>query len=265
MVREMLDVRNLCVSYTAAKPVLNNVSFQIGSGEILGLVGESGSGKSTILRAILGLLPRQGKVNGGSIDFAGKNLLALGKSEWAQIRGTEISIVFQDSSSTLNPIRTIGSQFAEYIRAHRDLSRQDAWGLGIEMLQKMRLADPKATMACYPFQLSGGMRQRVGIAMAMTFAPKLLLADEATSALDATTQAQIVRQLMELRDNCGTSIIMVTHNLGLAAYMSDQMLVLKDGKIADQGTRTEVLGNPKHPYTKEMIATSPTLKGEIYV
>ena len=165
----------------------------------------------------------------------------------------------------INPIRKIGSQYVEYIRAHKNISKKDAFDMAVEMLEKMRLPDGKRIMESYPFELSGGMCQRVGIAMAMTFQPKLLLADEPTSALDVTTQAQIVRQMMELRDDFGTGIIVVTHNIGVAAYMADKLLVMRQGKVVDSGHREDILHNPQSEYTKNLLASVPALKGERYV
>ena len=165
----------------------------------------------------------------------------------------------------LNPTRKIGGVFVEYIRTHEDLSKSDAWKKGVHMLERMRLPSGENIMNSYPFQLSGGMRQRVGIAMAMTFQPKLLLADEPTSALDVTTQAQIVRQMMELRDEYGTSIILVTHNLGVAAYMSDWIVVMKDGEIADSGDRDYILQESRSPYTQKLLDAVPSLGGVRYV
>ena len=165
----------------------------------------------------------------------------------------------------MNPIRKIGSQYVEYVCAHSEKSKKEAWALGVSMLEKMRLPDAENIMNSYPHQLSGGMRQRVGIAMAMTFNPELLLADEPTSALDVTTQAQIVRQMMELRDNFGTGIIFVTHNLGVASYMADQLIVMQYGKVVDRGTREEVMGHPTSDYTKKLLAAVPEMGGERFV
>ena len=165
----------------------------------------------------------------------------------------------------LNPIRRIGDGFVEYIRTHEEISKQEAWKKGTAMLEKMRLAGAENIMQSYPFQLSGGMRQRVGIAMAMTYDPKLLLADEPTSALDVTTQAQIVRQMMELRDTYGTSIIVVTHNLGVAAYMSDNIVVMRHGKIEDQGDREHILCHSENAYTRTLLDAVPSLGGIRYV
>ena len=165
----------------------------------------------------------------------------------------------------LNPIRKIGDVFVEYIRTHEDINKKEAWRKGVEMLERMRLPGGDNIMRSYPFQLSGGMRQRVGIAMAMTFQPKLLLADEPTSALDVTTQAQIVRQMMELRDEYGTSIIVVTHNLGVAAYMSDWIVVMKDGRISDSGDRDAILHENQNAYTRKLLDAVPSLGGKRYV
>lgn len=260
----MLELKNVTVSY-GERPVVRDFSMTLKKGEIISLVGESGSGKTTVIRAILGLLPGGGKVTDGDILFEEKSLLQNTNEQWRKLRGTDISMIFQDSGAMMNPIRKIGSVFTEYIRTHEKVSKKDAWEKGVEMLAHMRLPDGNHIMNSYPFQLSGGMRQRVGIAMAMTFRPKLLLADEPTSALDVTTQAQIVRQMMELRDEYGTSIIIVTHNLGVAAYMGDKVIVMQHGKIMDQGDREHVLRFPQSEYTRSLIAAVPTLEGERYV
>ena len=260
----MLEIKNVTISYGDC-PTVKNFSMTLKKGEIASIVGESGSGKTTVIRAVLGLLPGGGKVTEGDILFEGKSLLENTAEEWRNLRGTDMSMIFQDSGAMLNPIRKIGSVFVEYIRTHEKISRKAAWEKGREMLEQMRLPSSDNIMKSYPFQLSGGMRQRVGIAMAMTFQPKLLLADEPTSALDVTTQAQIVRQMMELREEWGTSIIMVTHNLGAAAYMSDQILVMKEGQIADTGSRDQILKGGRSVYTQELLEAVPSLGGERYV
>ena len=260
----MLEIKNVTISYKD-RPTVKNFSMTLKKGEIASIVGESGSGKTTVIRAVLGLLPGGGRVTEGDILFEGKSLLKNTAEEWRNLRGTDISMIFQDSGAMLNPIRKIGSVFVEYIRTHEKVSRKAAWEKGREMLEQMRLPSSDNIMQSYPFQLSGGMRQRVGIAMAMTFQPKLLLADEPTSALDVTTQAQIVRQTMELRDEWGTSIIMVTHNLGVAAYMSDQILVMKEGQIADTGSRDQILKGGRSIYTQELLEAVPSLGGDRYV
>ena len=260
----MLEIKNVTISY-GDRPTVKNFSTTLKKGEIASIVGESGSGKTTVIRAVLGLLPGGGKITGGDILFEGKSLLDNTAEEWRNLRGTDMSMIFQDSGAILNPIRKIGSVFVEYIRTHEKISRKAAWEKGREMLDRMRLPSSDNIMKSYPFQLSGGMRQRVGIAMAMTFQPKLLLADEPTSALDVTTQAQIVRQMMELREEWGTSIIMVTHNLGVAAYMSDQILVMKEGQIADTGSRDQILKGGRSIYTQGLLEAVPSLGGERYV
>ena len=260
----MLEIKNVTISY-GDRPTVKKFSMTLKKGEIASIVGESGSGKTTVIRAVLGLLPGGGKVTEGDILFEGKSLLENTAEEWRNLRGTDMSMIFQDSGAMLNPIRKIGSVFVEYIRTHEKISRKAAWEKGREMLEQMRLPSSDNIMKSYPFQLSGGMRQRVGIAMAMTFQPKLLLADEPTSALDVTTQAQIVRQMMELREEWGTSIIMVTHNLGVAAYMSDQILVMKEGQIADNGSRDQILKGGRSIYTQELLEAVPSLGGERYV
>ncbi len=262
----MLRMHDVSITYGKSKtPTVRNVDFSMNRGEIISIVGESGSGKSTVIRAILGCLPGGGRLSGGDILFEGKSLPANSKEEWRRLRGEEISMIFQDSGAMINPIRKIGAQYVEYIRTHKAMSKKDAWALGVEMLEKMRLPNGDNIMRSYPFQLSGGMRQRVGIAMAMTFEPKLLLADEPTTALDVTTQAQIVRQMMELRDRYDTAIIMVTHNLGVAAYMADHILVMKNGEVVDAGDRAYILKQSDNAYTRKLLKSVPTLGGNSLV
>lgn len=256
----MLEIQNMTVCYQG-QPAVKNFSMRLQAGEIVSLTGESGSGKTTVIRAVLGLLAGGGRVTQGDILLDGKSLLTNTPEEWRRLRGTEISMVFQDSGAMLNPIRRVGDVFTEYIRTHRRMPKAEAWKRGVSMLEQMRLPGGDSIMKSYPFQLSGGMRQRVGIAMAMTFRPRLLLADEPTSALDVTTQAQIVRQMMELRDEYGTSILVVTHNLGMAAYLSDRIIVMKDGQAADSGTREEILGGGRSSCTRELLDAVPSLGG----
>lgn len=263
--RKMLEINDLTVQYGKNKPTVEHFNLSVEKGEIIGVVGESGSGKTTVIRAVLGALPGAGKVTAGDILYDGKSLLKNSTEEWRKLRGTTMSMIFQDCGGTLNPMRKIGSQFVEYITTHKKMSKQEAWKLAVTMLENMRLPDGENIMNSYPHQLSGGMRQRVGIAIAMTFQPELLLADEPTSALDVTTQAQIVRQMMELRERNGTSIIIVTHNLGVAAYMSDQLIVMQYGKIVDQGTRDKVMNHPVSDYTKQLLASVPEMEGERFV
>ena len=260
----MLKIDNITIAYKNV-PTVMDFSLDMAPGQIVSLVGESGSGKTTVIRAILGLLAGGGKVTKGDILFHGTSLLKNTPEQWRKLRGSEISMIFQDSGAMMNPTRKIGSVFTEYLQTHEKISKKDAWVKGEEMLGKMRLPSPDNIMRSYPFQLSGGMRQRVGIAMGMTYQPKLLLADEPTSALDVTIQAQIVRQMMQLRDEYNTGIIVVTHNLGVAAYMSDYIIVMKHGKIEDQGTREYILKESKNEYTRKLLDAVPSLGGEFYV
>lgn len=261
----MLEIKDLAVQYGNQAPTIEHFNLSMKKGEIISVVGESGSGKTTVIRAVLGALSGAGRVTSGDILYHGESLLKNSKSDWRKIRGSKMSMIFQDCGGTLNPIRKIGSQYVEYIRTHQSMTKKEAWDKAVSMLTKMRLPDAENIMNSYPYQLSGGMRQRVGIAIAMTFNPELLLADEPTSALDVTTQAQIVRQMMELRDDFGTGIIIVTHNIGVAAYMADQLIVMHHGKVVDHGTREEVLNNPTSDYTKKLLEAVPEMEGKRYV
>lgn len=261
----MLEIRDLTVQYGSQPPTVEQFNLTVGKGEIVAVVGESGSGKTTVIRAVLGALPGAGRVTEGDIRFHGENLLGQSREQWRQLRGTRMSMIFQDCGGTLNPIRRIGSQFVEYIRTHQRTGKAEAWAQARAMLDKMQLADSENIMKSYPHQLSGGMRQRAGIAMAMTFEPELLLADEPTSALDVTVQAQIVREMLDLRDRFGTSIIIVTHNLGVAAYMADQLIVMQHGKVVDRGTREQVLEHPTSAYTRSLLEAVPELEGTRFV
>ena len=260
----LLEITNVDISY-GKRPIVKNCNLTLEHGEICSIVGESGSGKTTVIRAVLGLLAGGGKVTAGDIVYDGRSLLTLTDKEWRDLRGHDISMIFQDSGAMMNQTRLIGSTYVEYILTHEKLSKQEAWNKGAEMLGRMRLPDPDRIMRSYPFQLSGGQRQRVGIAMGMTYQPKLLLADEPTSALDVTTQAQIVRQMMELRDEYGTSIIIVTHDLGVASYMADKVVVMRDGVIEDQGSRQHILRETDNAYTKKLMDAVPSLGGKRYV
>ena len=258
----MLEIKDLTIQYGDKAPVVENFSLSLKKGEIITIVGESGSGKSTVLSSILGLLPNTGKIISGDIAYNGKSMLKNTLSQWRELRGTEITMISQDSGGTLNPIRKIGKQFVEYIQTHSKISTKDAEEKSKDMFSKVNLPDPEIIMKSYPHQLSGGMKQRVGIAMALTFHPKIILADEPTSALDVITQAQIVKEIMELRKAFDTSIIMVTHNLGVAAYISDKIIVMQNGKIVDAGDKNVIINNPKSEYTKKLLAAVPEIGGE---
>ena len=254
----MLEIKDLTIQYGDKAPVVENFSLSLKKGEIITIVGESGSGKSTVLSSILGLLPNGGKIISGDIIYNGESMLSKSLNQWRELRGTEITMISQDSGGTLNPIRKIGKQFVEYIQTHSKMSVKEAK----DMFSKVNLPDPEIIMKSYPHQLSGGMKQRVGIAMALTFHPKIILGDEPTSALDVITQAQIVKEIMDLRKKFDTSIIMVTHNLGVAAYISDKIIVMQNGKIVDAGNKNEVIENPKSEYTKKLLEAVPEIGGE---
>lgn len=261
----MLKIEKLSVRYQGSQvPSLQEFDLSLRSGEIICIVGESGSGKSTVLKAILGALPKKTVVS-GEIHFEGMPLLNQTTSEWQHMRGTVFSMIFQDSNASLNPIRKIGRQYEEYILQHEQIGREAARVKAIGLLKKMQLRDAESIMNSYPHQLSGGMCQRVGIAMAMTFNPKLLLADEPTSALDVVTQEQIVEELLRVRERFNTAIILVTHNVAMAAHMADQLIVMEKGEIVDHGSPFDVINRPKSPYTKRLLASVPELEGEIHV
>ena len=260
----MLELDHVTIAYGETQAV-EDFSLHMEPGEIVSLVGESGSGKTSVIRGILGLLPGGGAVTQGNIVFDGKDLLDVTPEQWRTVRGREISMIFQDSGAMLNPTRKIGTVFAEYLRTHEKLTKKEAWEKGTRMLARMRLPSPENIMRSYPFQLSGGMQQRVGIAMAMSYEPKLLLADEPTSALDVTTQAQIVGEMARLRRDYGTAILLVTHNLGVAAYLSDRILVMRQGRIEEAGNRDTILQSSTNAYTRSLLESVPTLGGVRYV
>lgn len=259
----LLEVKNLHIQY-AGTEMVHGISFSLDSGEVLSLVGESGSGKTSVIRAVLGCLPHEGCVNEGEIIFSGVNMLKNTPKMWRDISGRNISMIFQDSGSMMNPIRTIGSQFVEYILEHSSMDPQKAEKEAKEMLERMQLPNPDTIMDSFPFELSGGMRQRVGVAMAMFFRPQLLLADEPTSALDVTTQAQVVKELMKICREDGTAIILVTHNLGVATYMSDKIMVMQNGHVVEEGTSEAIIENPQANYTKELLHSVPQIGGMSY-
>ena len=257
----LLEVKDLNISY-GDKLTVSGVNLELNTGEIMSIVGESGSGKTTVIRAIMGCLPGRGHVSGGSIIFEGRDLLKNTPKEWRQLCGREMSMIFQDSGNMINPIRRIGEQFVDYIRTHApEKTKAEAAEMAKDILNKVRLPNPESIMQSYPFELSGGMRQRVGIAMAMVFRPKLLLADEPTSALDVTTQAQIIRQIVDIRNEFGVAVILVTHNLGVASYVSNKLVVMKNGRVVESGKR-EVISDPQDAYTKELLAAVPVV-GEV--
>ena len=260
----LLEVKNLDISY-GERLTVENVNLQLDRGEILSIVGESGSGKTTVIRAIMGCLPGNGHASRGQVIFDGENILNYSVQQWRESYGKKFSMIFQDSGSMINPIRRIGVQFIDYIRTHApEKSKPEAERMALEMLAKVNLSDPENIMQSYPFELSGGMNQRVGIAMAMIFSPKLLLADEPTSALDVTTQAQIIRQIVDVRNEYRAAVIMVTHNLGVASYVSNKIIVMKNGIIVEAGKREDIINHPQHEYTKQLLGAVPVIGGRPY-
>ncbi len=258
----LLEIKNCTIKYQYGAPAVSNVSFSVEKGEIVSLVGESGSGKTTMIRAILGLLPPGGKVTEGEIILDGKDLLKLSEQEMESVRGNEIAMIFQDVGQSMDPVKLIKSQYQEYILIHEKISKEESYEKAVDMLRRMHLPDPKRVMNSYPFELSGGMKQRVGIAMSMTAQPKILLADEPTSALDVTIQAQVVREMKELRDKYGATIILVTHNMGVASYLSDKIGVMRKSEMVEFGTRDDIILAPKEQYTKDLIEAVPKMGGK---
>ena len=227
---------------------------------ILAVVGESGSGKSTILRAVMGLLPPGGKVTGGAIRFDGQDMGNFTPEQLRRLRGRDIAMVFQNAGEYLNPRRKVGAQYLETLGCHLDIPRAEQKKLALDMLAALKLTDGERVMNSNPFQLSGGMKQRAAMAMAMSLTPRLLLADEPTSALDVTVQAQVVQEMLQLRENLGTAMVIVTHNMGVASRMADYIVVMREGRIKELGTRDQVILTPKSDYTKELLSAAPALK-----
>lgn len=261
----MLKIENLTIKYGSKKEAVKNFSLDMKKGEIICIVGESGSGKSTVLKAVMGLLPINSQIVSGKILFKNEEILQFSEKKWESLRGTVISMISQDCGGTLNPIRKIGSQYIEYIQNHIKISKYEAYVKALTMLKKVRLPNPENIINSYPHQLSGGMKQRVGIAIALTFKPEIILADEPTSALDVTTQAQIIKQMLEIRKEFESGILMVTHNLGIASYMADKLIVMQDGNIIDVGNREEIIKNSKNEYTKKLLNSIPEIDGDRFV
>ena len=257
---DILNIENCTIRYQEQEAAVEHVSLSVGEQEIVSIVGESGSGKTTLIRAILGILPPGGTVTEGKILFQGKNILELDETSLQKLRGTEIAMIFQDVGASLDPIRIVESQYRESILAHRKMAKADCRSLEKEMLAKMHLTDPERVMVSYPFELSGGMQQRVGIAAAMLLNPKILMADEPTSALDVTVQKQVVEEMLMVRETFGTSIVLVTHNMGVIRAMADKVLVLHEGEIMEYGVTKEVFEHPGSVYTKKLLAAVPKLR-----
>ncbi|HUC51609.1 MAG TPA: ABC transporter ATP-binding protein [Xanthobacteraceae bacterium] len=239
------------------RPVLRQVSLDVGVGEVHGLVGESGAGKSTIAKAILGIVPSQVKLTGGQIGFEGRDLLKLPTGELRALLGRDIALIPQDPSTALNPSRRIEAQITDGLRLKRGMSAKEARARAYALLDEVQIRDPARVLASYPHQLSGGMRQRVLIAAAFGLEPKLVIADEPTTALDVTVQKQILRLIRSLQSRHGTSVLFVSHDLGVVAKICDRLTVLYMGKVVEQGATADVLNAPRHAYTKALIAANP--------
>ena len=255
----LLQAEHITICYHGT-PVVCDVSFEIQKGEILGIVGDSGSGKSSIIKAVTGLLGSSGMVTRGDVYYKGLNVVDMPKGELRKLLGPEIGVVFQDCKSALCPVRKVGDQIFESMREHRRISRKESDCLASSIMEKIGLTDPGRVLDSYPFELSGGMNQRVGICTAMMQNPPLLLADEPTSALDVTVQKQVVEELKLMRKEYGTAMIVVTHNMGVIKALADQVLVLKEGKAVEYGEADQILYHPKHPYTKELMDSVLYLK-----
>lgn len=238
---------------------LNDVSIHLKEGEVLGIVGESGSGKSVTAYSLMGLTAYPGKLLGGTLDFNGHKIHEMNEKEMAKIRGNEVAIIFQDPMTSLNPVYTIGDQIREVIRLHTQVDKHKANDRAVELLSLVGINEPEKRLKQYPHELSGGMRQRVMIAIALACEPKLLIADEPTTALDVTIQAQILELMIELKNKLGMAIIMITHDLGIVANMCDRIAVMYAGRIVEYGSCDDVFYNPKHEYTKGLLASIPRL------
>ena len=256
----ILEISDLEISFRQGRrlvPMTEGVSFQVREGEILSLVGESGCGKSITALAVMGLLSRQGRTTGGSIRFMGRDLLGLTPRQLDRIRGREMAMIFQDIMYSLNPVFTIGNQMAEGMRHHLGLSAREARIRAVQLMEKTGIRDAAAVMRKYPHQLSGGMRQRVMIAMALACRPRLLIADEPTTALDVTIQLQIMQLLRQLRDETGMAILLITHDIGVVAELADRVVVMYAGQCVEQAPTQALLEAPAHPYTQALLKAVP--------
>lgn len=259
----LLEVRNLTTAFTGdyGKSIaVDHIDFHVDEGEVVCIVGESGCGKSVTSLSIMGLLGRGGAVIDGSVLFDGKNLLEMTEKELDEVRGDQVTMIFQDPLTSLNPVFTVGNQIVESIRTHMKLSKEEAVKRAQNLLERVGMPDAKGVMKKYPHTLSGGMRQRAMIAMALACNPRLLIADEPTTALDVTIQAQIMELLFELQRETGMALILITHDIGLVANMADRVLVMYAGQIIEQAPVKELFTNPKHPYTRALLDTVPTIR-----
>ena len=256
---EILKYEQVDISYNGVK-VIKDVSFTVDEGEILGIVGESGSGKSTLIKAAMGLLGNTGLVTRGDIWYKGKNLPDLSAGELRKLNGPELGMIFQYAGSSFCPIRTVGAQLYESMTEHESVSKAEFRRRASELLEKIGFENAQRILDSYPFELSGGMQQRVGIAAAMLLNPSVLLADEPTSALDVSVQKQVVEEMLLVRRTFGTSIVLVTHNIGVIGAMADKVLVMKDGEMVEYGETQQVLNDPKEAYTRTLMSAVPRLR-----
>ena len=258
----LLEVKGLTTAFTGdyGKNIsVDHIDFHVDEGEVVCIVGESGCGKSVTSLSIMGLLKRDGKVSEGEVLFEGKNLLSMTEKELDEIRGNRLTMIFQDPLTSLNPVFTVGSQIMENIMAHMELPKNQAAQRAVSLLEKVGMPDPEGVMKKYPHTLSGGMRQRVMIAMALSCNPKLLIADEPTTALDVTIQAQIMKLLKELQKETGMSMILITHDIGVVANMADRVLVMYAGQIIEEAPAYTLFTDPKHPYTRALLSAIPSV------
>ena len=262
MSEKILDIKDERLSFfTPAGEVkaLNGVSFTMNQGDVLGVVGESGSGKSVTAYSVMGLTAYPGKLVGGKVWFNGHEIENMKEKDFRKIRGNEVSIIFQDPMTSLNPVYTIGNQIVEVILLHTKKSKQEAWARAKELLELVGINEPERRLNQYPHELSGGMRQRVMIAMALACEPDILIADEPTTALDVTIQAQILELMQSLQKKLGMAIIMVTHDLGVIAEMCDEIVVMYGGRFCERGTADEIFYNPRHEYTRGLLRSIPNI------
>ncbi len=258
-VLEIEDLKTHFFTRDGVVRAVDGVSYHVLKGETLGVVGESGCGKSVTALSVLRLIAKPGRIVQGQIKMAGRNLLELSDEEMRSIRGNDISMIFQEPMTSLNPVLTLGRQIAETIMLHQGLSKKDAWDKSVEMLKLVRIPEAERRVHEYPFQMSGGMRQRVMIAMALSCNPKVLLADEPTTALDVTIQAQIIHLMLELKEKTGTAIVLITHDLGVVAETCQRIVVMYAGKKVEEATADELFERPLHPYTVGLMKSVPRL------
>ena len=261
----LLEVKNLCTSFftpSGEVKAVDDVSFNLSKGTVLGIVGESGSGKSVTAYSVLQILTHPGRIVSGSIKLEGKELVGASEEEMRKIRGNKFSIIFQDPMTSLNPVFTVGNQLMEAILLHTDRNREESYARAVEMLNLVGINEPDKRMKQYAYELSGGMRQRVMIAMALACEPDILIADEPTTALDVTIQAQILELMMELQKKMGMAIIMITHDLGVIANMCDEVIVMYAGRVAERGTAQQIFYNPRHEYTKGLLNSIPNIDSD---